>query len=267
MRWVCFALQSKRVLIWVSGSTSSFFGRGVSFSIISSSTTFSISCQSNLESCSTYLSIYVFAARDSFGNLRDKAANVVATCNQHALAAVVNCVTYFASRWTSTILSSSFGPYPERSELGAMTAVLLSTSVATLSANIYSGTYTVSTSPAQQSRLCVSFNINSCFYFQPEVFSRQLFSRSVSGSRRVKCYILSQFGISQYCRFPLPITTISLTVTDKKYRPDKFFSCYRNEDFCWQIFFNKYNRLTKPAFFFPFISNKCYWSESTCRCR
>ncbi len=65
----------------------------MSFSIISSSTTFSISCQSNLERCSTCLSVYVLAARDSFGNLRDKAANVVATCNQRALAAC-GCVLY-----------------------------------------------------------------------------------------------------------------------------------------------------------------------------
>jgi hypothetical protein len=114
--------------------------------------------------------------------------------------AVAYCITYFASRWTSTIISSSFGPYPERSERGTMTAVLLSTSVATLSANIYSGAYTVSTSPAQQSRLCVSF-ITLEFISNLKLFSRQLFSRSLSGSRRVKCYVLSQFGISQYCRF------------------------------------------------------------------
>jgi hypothetical protein len=69
---------------------------------------------------------------------------------------ITHCVTSFASRWISTILSSSFGAYPERSQQGTMTAVLLSTSVATLSANIYTGTYTVSTSPAQQSRLYVA---------------------------------------------------------------------------------------------------------------
>lgn len=143
---------------------------------------------------------------------------------------VAYCITYFASRWTSTILSSSFGPYPERSELGTMTAVLLSTSVATLSANIYSGTYTVSTSPAQQSRLCVSvvtldFIANLKFF--PGSFFRGVLA--VLGGLSVTYYhnlaSLNTAGL-------LPVTTISLAVSDKKYRADKFFSCYRDEDLC-----------------------------------
>ncbi len=68
---------------------------------------------------------------------------------------IVQHLTSFASRWTATVMASLYGPYPERSMLGSMSAVMMSTSVATLTANVYSGAYTISTPPSQQSRLLV----------------------------------------------------------------------------------------------------------------
>jgi hypothetical protein len=120
------------------------------------------------------------AARDSFGNSRDKLANVVATCKRFCCihTCVWHCVTPCASRWTGTVVASLFGPYPERSDQGAMLAGAMGASVAVYSQEVYSGTYTVSSAPAQQSRLCV-VDANAPSDCQTNCFETRSFFRGV----------------------------------------------------------------------------------------